>query len=248
MKNLNRLLLPVVLTVAAAGCATVPEPTQELQAAQSAYNRAKENPDVLRYGARDLETADETLVRAAEATNMDEMNSLAYVASSQVQLAEAKSQRQLAETKIAELSQVKNRVQLEVREAELQASRAQLAALQAKETERGTVVTLGSVLFATGKSELLAGALQSVERLADYLTSNKGRTVLIEGHTDSTGSDETNLRLSQDRADSVRMALIAEGIAAKRIVATGLSSTRPVASNDTAAGRQQNRRVEIVIQ
>ena len=248
MKTINRALLPVVITIAAVGCATMPEPTQQLEAAQSAYNRAKENPEVLRHAARDLEAADEALARAVAATNVDDMNSLAYVANSKVQLAEAKAQRQVAAAKTAELSRVKNRVQLEVRDAELQASRAQLAALQAKETERGTVVTLGSVLFATGRSELLPGALQSVDRLADYLASNERKTVLIEGHTDSTGSDETNLRLSQDRADAVRMALTAEGIAAKRIVATGLSSTRPVASNDTAAGRQQNRRVEIVIQ
>ena len=94
----------------------------------------------------------------------------------------------------------------------------------------------------------MPGAQRAVDRLARYLEDNPGKTVLIEGHTDSTGSDTTNLRLSQERADAVRMALITRGIGASRIAATGLGSSSPVAPNTTPEGRQQNRRVEIVIQ
>jgi outer membrane protein OmpA-like peptidoglycan-associated protein len=241
-------ILLAMITVAVAGCASIPETTPDLDAAQAAYARAKDNPEVLRYSASELETVQATLQRAAAAKTLDDKNSLAYIASSEVQLAEAKAQRQVAEARARELSKVKDQVRLQIREAELEASQAQLAQLKAKETERGIVVTLGSMLFATGKSELLPGALETINRLADYLNTNPGNTVLIEGHTDSTGSDTTNLRLSQDRANAVRMTLIGDGVSAQRITATGLGSSRPVAPNATAEGRQQNRRVEVVIQ
>ena len=236
------------LVVAISGCASAPEPSTALLEAQQVFQRAKSNPDVLRYSADQLNEAEQTLRRADTADSLVDMNSLAYVANAQVQTAEAIARQRAAEAKTKELMLIRDRVRLESREAELATTRQELAELQAKKTARGTVVTLGSVLFATGRSELLPGAQGSIDRLARYLAENPDNTVLIEGHTDSTGSDTTNLRLSQDRADAVRMALIAEGISANRITAKGLGSSRPVAPNTSAEGRQQNRRVEIVIQ
>jgi outer membrane protein OmpA-like peptidoglycan-associated protein len=260
-------LLTALITLA--GCASKPvEPTPALRDARAAYAQAKEDPEVLRYSEKDLSRAQKTLNQAAAATEVKDMDSLAYVANAEVQIAEARAQRSVAEARIEELGQVKDQVQLEMREAELMESRqrledreaellasrqrlaareAELEALKAKQTARGTVITLGNVLFATGRSELLPGAMDSIDRLASYLEKSPEETVLIEGHTDSTGSDETNRRLSRDRADSVRSALIAQGVSPSRIEAVGLASSRPVASNDTAAGRQQNRRVEIII-
>jgi outer membrane protein OmpA-like peptidoglycan-associated protein len=216
--------------------------------AQQAYQRAKENPDVLRYAANQLREAETSLQRAEAAENLADMNSRAYVANAQVLTAEAIARQRVAEARIEELALIKNSVQLENREAELMSARQELADLQARQTERGAVVTLGNVLFATGRSELLSGAERSVDRLASYLAKNVEKTVLIEGHTDSTGSDTTNLQLSQDRADAVRSALVAQGIAGNRIIATGLGSSQPAAPNTTVEGRQQNRRVEVVIQ
>ena len=236
------------LVVAISGCASAPEPSTALLEAQQVFQRAKSNPDVLRYSTDQLNEAEQTLRRADTADSLVDMNSLAYVANAQVQTAEAIARQRAAEAKTKELMLIRDRVRLESREAELATTRQELAELQAKKTARGTVVTLGSVLFATGRSELLPGAQGSIDRLARYLAENPDNTVLIEGHTDSTGSDTTNLRLSQDRADAVRMALIAEGISANRITAKGLGSSRPVAPNTSAEGRQQNRRVEIVIQ
>jgi outer membrane protein OmpA-like peptidoglycan-associated protein len=236
------------LVIFLAGCASTPDPSPALLEAEQAYQRAKSNPDVLRYAADQIGEAEQTLRRADTAETLVDMNSLAYVANAQVQTAEAIARQEVAEARVEELALVKDRVMLENREAELASARQELAALQAKETARGTVVTLGSVLFATGRAELLPGAQSAVDRLARYLEDNSAKTVLIEGHTDSTGSDTTNLRLSQERADAVRMALIARGIGASRIAATGLGSSSPVAPNSTPEGRQQNRRVEIVIQ
>ncbi len=239
-------ILGLVLCIA--GCASTPDPSPALVEARETYQRAKNNPEVLRYASDQLDEAEQTLQRASAADDLADMNSLAYVANAQAQTAEAIARQELAEAKIEELAKVRERVQLANREAELASARQELAELQAKKTARGTIVTLGSVLFSTGRAELLPGAERSVDRLARYLSENEEKTVLIEGHTDSTGSDTTNLRLSQDRADSVRIALITRGVDADRIVATGLGSSRPVASNSTAEGRQQNRRVEIVIQ
>lgn len=244
----------VAATILLNGCSSVPKRSDDLQAAQASYEKARADADVLRYASDIVNRAGSTLEQAAAARDPNEMNSLAYVGAAQVATAQAVAQRRAAEAKVAELGSVKERVQLEAREAELAASRrkldasqAKLAELQAKPTSRGMVLTLGSVLFVTGRSELLPGALGSVDRLAEYLKDNTEKSVLIEGHTDSTGSDSINLRLSQERAEAVRMALLSRGIAADRAVATGLGSSQPVASNDTAAGRQQNRRVEIII-
>jgi outer membrane protein OmpA-like peptidoglycan-associated protein len=124
--------------------------------------------------------------------------------------------------------------------------RGDLAALQAKPTDRGMVLTLGDVLFDTGKSELKAGAMGTVERVGDFLRANGAYHLIIEGHTDSTGSDDFNLQLSDRRAQAVRGALQSRGVTGDRIVARGLGETYPIASNDDASGRQQNRRVEIV--
>jgi outer membrane protein OmpA-like peptidoglycan-associated protein len=236
------------VVIFAAGCASPPDPSPSLREAQQAYQRARSNPEVLRFAAGQIDEAEQTLRRADAAENLVEMNSLAYVANAQVQTAEAIARQGVAEAKIKELALVRDRVMLENRDAELASARQELAALQAKQTARGAVVTLGSVLFATGRAELLPGAQSAVDRLARYLSENTGKTVLIEGHTDSTGSDTTNLRLSQDRADAVRVALISRGINGNRITATGLGSSSPVAPNSTPEGRQQNRRVEIVIQ
>jgi outer membrane protein OmpA-like peptidoglycan-associated protein len=132
----------------------------------------------------------------------------------------------------------------EERNRELQS---QLSDLKAQPTDRGLVLTLGDVLFDTAQATLKPGAAGTIDRLAKFMTDYPDRKVKIEGHTDSRGSDDYNLGLSQRRADAVKNALVMRSIDAGRIEAVGLGKAYPVASNDTAAGMQQNRRVEIVI-
>ena len=124
---------------------------------------------------------------------------------------------------------------------------AELADLQAKQTERGMVITLSDVLFNTDRAELSADGMSTARKLADVLTQNPERTVLIEGFTDSTGSAAHNLELSQRRAESVRAALVGMGVAASRVATKGYGEAYPVAANDTSGDRQLNRRVEIVL-
>ena len=124
----------------------------------------------------------------------------------------------------------------------------QIDALQAKATDRGIVLTLGDVLFTSGRADLKAGAESNLNRLVAFLTQNPDRKVEIEGHTDNVGSDDYNQDLSQRRADSVRSFLMQQGIDSGRIVASGKGEQRPVADNESEGGRQQNRRVEVIIE
>jgi len=136
-------------------------------------------------------------------------------------------------------------------QAQQQAERAaalerDLQSLAARSTQRGMVVTLGDVLFATGQATLQPGAQRSVQQLAAVLQQYPERRVLIEGFTDNQGSEQMNLDLSQRRADAFRVALLAAGVDASRIDVRAHGKAFPVADNNTAAGRQQNRRVEVL--
>jgi outer membrane protein OmpA-like peptidoglycan-associated protein len=127
--------------------------------------------------------------------------------------------------------------------------RQQLAELQAKETQRGTVVTLGDVLFETGRAELKPGATRSLDQLAQVLRNDSRATVSIEGHTDSVGSRDFNIDLSQRRAEAVRAYLVGTGgVAGSRITVRGMGPDFPVADNASMSGRLQNRRVEVIVQ
>ena len=126
-------------------------------------------------------------------------------------------------------------------------SRRLASELQAAQTTRGLVLTLGDVLFDTGRAELKPGAERSIDKLTSFLTENPERKVEVEGFTDSQGTDDYNLQLSQKRADAVASAITQRGIEAQRVRARGYGEEFPVAGNDNAGSRQRNRRVEVVI-
>jgi len=123
----------------------------------------------------------------------------------------------------------------------------ELAELHAEMTDRGAVVTLGNILFEVNKSRLLQGGLLITDKLANFLKKYPKRALLIEGHTDSRGSDTYNLGLSNQRAIAVFSALMERGIDSERMITKGYGEQYPIAGNDTEAGRQQNRRVEAIL-
>lgn len=136
----------------------------------------------------------------------------------------------------------------QARAATLQAQLdAQMKDMDAKQTARGMVVTLGDVLFDTNRSELKVGGMRSIEKLSGFLKAYPKRSAIVEGFTDSTGSDASNQTLAARRAEAVQTALVSMGVARERIAARGYGEAFPVASNATTDGRQLNRRVEIVL-
>ncbi len=147
--------------------------------------------------------------------------------------AQADSQRQQAE---AEKTQMRERLMQQLN-----------TILETRETARGLIVNINDVLFDFNKYTLKPGAREKMAKVSGILLAYPGLKLQLEGHTDSVGGDDYNLKLSQERADAVRGFLTEEGVPANNITSVGLGKADPVASNDTAAGRQQNRRVELVV-
>jgi len=164
---------------------------------------------------------------------------------------EASQRRAEASQRESEASQRQSEMsQRQAQDAEARSRQldAQLKELDAKKTARGLVITLADVLFDTDQAQLRSGdGMRGVQKLADILKQYPQHNVLIEGFTDSTGSNSHNQELSDRRASAVRTALLDTGIGADRIASRGYGQTFPVASNATAAGRQLNRRVEIIV-
>jgi outer membrane protein OmpA-like peptidoglycan-associated protein len=174
----------------------------------------------------------------AEAQRSAEAQALAAKEAQARADAEAAARKSAAEANAAVEAQKRLRAQL----------LAQLnAVLQTVDTPRGLVVTMADVLFASGKYELSQPATLALAKMSGVILAHPGLTLKIAGYTDSTGSDEFNLKLSGQRADAVRTFLVQQGLNPASVTSMGMGSADPVASNDTAAGRQQNRRVEIVV-
>jgi outer membrane protein OmpA-like peptidoglycan-associated protein len=159
----------------------------------------------------------------------------------------AKDQQALGTERQARLDADQRTAAADARAKGAEDALAKLAAV--KEDERGMVITLsGSVLFPSDQSSLLPEAQQRLNQVADALMATKERNIVVEGHTDSRGSESHNLDLSQRRAESVRTYLVARGYEPDRMQAHGMGKGSPVTSNDTAEGRANNRRVEIIVQ
>ena len=159
--------------------------------------------------------------------------------------AEAQRARQSAEAARAEAARQQNAASAaQARVAELEAK---LREIEAQQTERGLLVTLGDVLFEFGKADLLSAAGPRLDKLATFLKQFPERRLLVEGYTDSIGSASYNLELSRRRAIAVQAALVQRGIAPDRILTQGYGKEYPVANNATAEGRAMNRRVEVII-
>jgi outer membrane protein OmpA-like peptidoglycan-associated protein len=261
----------LAITALVTACATTPETVPELDRARSRVQALAENPLAQQAASRELTAARGALAQAEQALeerqDHESVVHLAYLAEQRAELGLIRIDDAQARERIAKAEAERNKVLLESREAqarvaeqEAQASRSQAlqarveleslqqqyAALAAKKTDRGMVMTLGDVLFDTDQATLKPGAAETIDRLADFLARNESTRIRIEGHTDSTGSDAYNSELSRRRAQAVADALAAHAVSATRVEVVGRGEGFPVATNETSAGRQQNRRVEIV--
>jgi len=175
----------------------------------------------------------------------------------QARQAEAQAQSRAAEQQRAQALQQAQQARQQAQQEQQRAAHAQqqvgqlqaeLEKLQAQQTDRGWVLSVsGDVLFDVGQATLTPGAYHSLSQLAGFLRAHPQESVVVEGYTDDTGSEQFNLDLSQRRAQAVKQALIAQNVAAQRIVTRAFGESFPIASNGTASGRQLNRRVEFVL-
>jgi outer membrane protein OmpA-like peptidoglycan-associated protein len=220
--------------------ASIAQETAVLKGAELAIANANSERDRVRLLARTREVENAARAAAVAQARADASQRDALVAQQQAQVAQEQA-RQSQSIALAS--------QQQARDAEIlnAALAAELRDIKARPTDRGMVITLGDVLFDTGSARLRSGALRVIDRLAIFLREHPDRTLAIEGFTDSVGNAVVNDELSRRRAESVRAALVDAGIDASRVVARGYGDSYPVASNDTAEGRQRNRRVEIVI-
>jgi outer membrane protein OmpA-like peptidoglycan-associated protein len=251
-----------------AGCAAAPVRPAGVAEVRSKLTRLQSDAELAGRAPVALQEAESAVITAEQPPTAGDPllgTHRVYVADRRVEIAMAQAATAASEARRLQLGEARERSRLDARTREADATRVaaadaateaarqaedmqrQIAELQALTTERGIVLTLGDVLFTTGGADLKAGGASNLDRLAGFLGQNPGRSVEIEGHTDDVGSDDSNLGLSQRRADSVKSYLVRQGIDAGRITASGKGEIRPVADNRSAAGRQRNRRVEVIV-
>ncbi|MBX2837101.1 MAG: OmpA family protein [Gammaproteobacteria bacterium] len=252
MKTLSNktLFSAIVLSTALVGCGGAPKKVDSLEDAKYAYLEASNDEAVVRHAGEELDTAKSAITRAESVWKDDgstwQVDHYAYLASQRIAIAQLIAQRKADDSELDGMDLKRQEVQLDLRSKELERKTAELEELQGKMTERGLLVTLGDVLFDVGQASLKPTAAYNIDKIADYMRKYPARTANVEGHTDSMGDEEVNLELSRERALSVRDALIQRGIASSRISTRGFGESAPVADNDSATGRQANRRVEII--
>lgn len=259
--NLRMILVISIVSALALGCANNKAPDGAM-AARDRLTELENNPQLANRAPVAIAAA-RTAVEKAEIPRKDKALSdhLILMADRQVDIAWAQAQTRFLEDERKALSDQQDAERLNSRTREADQLRAQVNAakedsealkrqveeLNAKTTDRGLVVTLGDVLFETGKSELKSHSADNLVKLSTFLKNYPDRSLIIEGHTDSVGSEESNLSLSQRRAESVRSYLVSQGVSATRLTALGKGEGSPIASNDSSSGRQLNRRVEVII-
>jgi len=235
----------------------------ESASAKARSASAREQIAKLKAETERLETERRRYEAEAEAAKQQRAKELAEAATAEA-LAKAKAEASLKERALREKAAAELLAAIEAAEkeqalqskAELERAKEDLEAklrdamrevAQVREEVRGLIISLSDILFDSGKATLLPATQSKLAQLATILSAYPDRRIVVEGHTDNVGGDAFNLQLSEARAESVRNALITRGINPALISAVGFGKSKPVAANETPAGRQQNRRVEIVV-
>jgi outer membrane protein OmpA-like peptidoglycan-associated protein len=264
-----RLLVGMGLAAAITGCVSMPQPNAALESARAEVRSAEADPNVSLYAAVDMQAARRQLeiAEAADANRQEESAAqAAYIAMQTARLATAHADAKADDARVAAGQAERDRIELAARSREVGTAnrvanaalsqrdlsteqalllQAEMDQLNAVPTPRGLVLTLGDVLFDSGRAQLNPDSARKIDQLAQFLAAHPGRRVQIDGFTDRTES--YNQALSQQRADAVKYALVSRGIPYSRIEAHGYGSAFPAANYDDSSGRQMNRRVEVVI-
>ncbi len=259
-----KIKLVLISAVVFSGCSQKIENFPILEKAQKDYLFIKEDKSINQNASKELYKATKIYNSSKNLEDKEKAEHLAFVLKAQIEIAKQSAKSKELESKLEELKTLKTKALLDEKDNELlllkkEAQKAKLETkmtleklealkeLNAQQTNRGLVLTLGDVLFETGRSNLLEGSVRAISKLAEFLIDNPERSVLIEGHTDNVGSLTFNLDLSLRRSTAVQEALIEKGVASWRLLVKGYGEMYPVASNSDASGKQRNRRVEIVI-
>ena len=252
----SRLLVcSFCLTLAA--CGSAPKENPMLEDARDSYERAAQDITIAKHATEELDKAREALGTADRRWKKKDdrwrVEHYAYLAKQRVEIASLIAESNETDRELEAMVLERRNVTLDLREAELDRARLraedlerQMKLLSAEKTDRGMVLTLGDVLFDTDEASLAPGAARNIAKIAAFMRSYPERKAVIEGHTDSVGDESYNLTLSQDRSYAVRDALVKAGVPRSRITTQGFGEALPVASNNNASGRQENRRVEII--
>ncbi len=260
----KKIILSVSIAAILVGCSSSAVNVPALVKSQQHYEALRGDQSLQLYAPQALFQAGKLYTLSKSAKSKEEAQHFAYLLEQELLLAQTTKKEALLQKRYSTLKEKKTKTLLEAKESALKEAQEEarkakeeaaglaqkyqeLLELNAKMTSRGLVLTLGDVLFETGKATLLPGATRAIDKLVSFLSDNPERKVLIEGHTDNVGSATYNIDLSLRRAEAVAIALEEKGIDKERIVTRGYGEQYPVASNKDAAGRQQNRRVEIVI-
>jgi len=254
--QLNSIAL-LALTLLA-GCSTSSSPRQALAEAKADFDAVSKLPAIQQSAEQNLHQADESLTRAERLShywgNGREVVHYSYLSSRYSAIAREQGAQSLAGERISGLERERARLELALHESQQLGGEPkgewlemQLASLASSEAGRGLVVTLGDVLFDTGRADLKPAATRSLLQVASFLRVNENRAVRIEGYSDNQGDAQQNLELSRARAQSVSAMLVDLGISPQRIQVKGYGDAHPIAENASARGRALNRRVEIVV-
>ena len=265
MRDLLLAVLFAATTVLFGACSTTPANTDFLEQTRSEYEIMRNDPAVGHYAPLEKQQAILAMSLANDAAmqhkSAEEINHLTYLAKAKIALAQEVKKQKHAESEISLANVKRDQLLSKQRDRDAEQARiseqlaqtraakleAELSELTSQKAKRGTVITLGDVLFGFDQSTLSPPGLSQVRKLVQVLKRYPERVVLIEGHTDATGSAHYNQLLSERRADAVRRLLQDMGIAGERLKVRGYGRDFPAAPNDTAENRQLNRRVEIVV-
>lgn len=255
---MNKLTIAIVTsaTLVTTGCATKPIP-DSLEQVNSDIAVLKQDPKVTEYAPVALQEA-EAKANTAQNSWKSEDNSQfdhdVYMAQQQLELTRKEAELGSISAQLEEAHERRDEMMLSMKEAQLSSKDEQLAQLKseiseakAEKTDRGIVLTLQDMLFAFDKAQLESGGERTVARLAEFLQEHPEVNVTIEGYTDSQGNATYNKELSQRRAEAVLSELQKLNIARERMSVEAYGEKFPIASNKEEAGRQQNRRVEVVL-
>lgn len=244
----KHVMIPALLALSVGLAACSHDPNPNLESARTNFSSLQSDPQSSKVAALETKDAQDFLNKADKAY-MDreddkKVDQLAYLTNQRVEVAKQTIALRTAEGELKGAAAERAKARLDARDAQIKKLQNEL---NAKQTDRGTLVTFGDVLFDFNKAQLKPSALPNITKLAQFLSENPERKVIVEGYTDSVGSQSYNLSLSDRRAGAVSTALVRAGVDPSRIVSQGYGKEYPIADNSSNSGRAQNRRVEVTI-